>query len=908
MLVGVTKQRRNVGAGSTICHRTSPKRVLNAGFNKEQIRVKRGTRNILACQSGIGSVVPSKQDPNTVARSGSKSPRANSPTARTSGATRMRDVQRTGSAFMSQSVPFRNNLRATSHSPSRPSYRPASPQLRTRGTANQGGIASAFDRWGMSRRASFDAEYIKSNDTVSTGVGVFHIESKSGTSSNGSGWASEGDVFVPPSHTHAVSYNLPTRALPLEQRLNLATNSFNPVRTPTSRRKTNVVFQSSSTRSSPRNGSPPQRATGGDERQVLFALLRDSERMTQVARATFRRHDTDGDGVLSLLELERLLPKLHERIHIQPPSFVVHEDSRSLARRRMRKFDVHGDGCLRESDFVGLYRWTLWRRFEELKALSNRTEMVNGVHRELPQKFYSLREQVGSGNFGKVRLAMHRTSGFERVMKTVHLQSEETPDGNHLDKTLGEINILAHLDHPHILRVYESFHAGNDVHIVTDVCAGGDLFDIVRENAVDGKHCPEPLTIRIFTQVLQAVAHCHDRGVMHKDLKFENIMLQKRLTRDSLPEDVHIVVIDMGLSELFGEQHGRPDRSSAACGTLVTMAPEVIVHDFTCKCDVWSVGCMIFAMLNSQPRRSTNLDGAVLIDQFPFAVQASEDDPIGLHCLLQSQSHGPDMGQLAGATQNAVSAVRAMLSFDESDRPGAYACLQMPWFKHASDLSSHRLSQAQVQVLVERSRRELRTFSNALIAKAASQLPSARLSPFVEQFKAIDVTGRGHITRAEMKQTLHQLRVPRQEGERVADAMDLSKTGCINWSEFVAALLPTAEQLLFEGVGAVFSQLDLNDDGMVAVQGLAEAVLWKGCDPALSKCAAKVLRKEIDHPGCDNLNLSQIKKLVLGRETSSACASRLAMADRRKGRFATAPLSERFSLFKGSVLAKEEQW
>jgi serine/threonine protein kinase len=366
---------------------------------------------------------------------------------------------------------------------------------------------------------------------------------------------------------------------------------------------------------------------------------------------------------------------------------------------------------------------------------------------------------------------------------------------------------------------------------------------------------------------------------MHKDLKFENIMLRRRLTRGSSPEEVHVMVIDMGLSELFGEQHGCSTRSSAACGTLVTMAPEVIAHDFSCKCDVWSVGCLMFAMLNSQPRRTQQVNGQLTIDQFPFAVQPSDDDPLGLHCLLANQSRGPDLMQLAGATREAVSAVKAMLSFEEVDRPAAFDCLRLPWFRSATERSSRRLSHAQVQVLVKRSKRELRTFSDMLVAKAASQLPSSRLASMEEQFKSIDVAGKGYITRGEIVHELHVLHVPRHEAERVADAMDLSRSGVINWSDFVASLLPAAEDLLIEGLVAFLSQHNFEDNGFVSALELGKAALETGCDQATSKFTAEVIMRELHHDGDDRLNLNDIKRLALGRESSGGCRS--TMTNRR---------------------------
>eukprot|EP00927_Polykrikos_kofoidii_P003575 TRINITY_DN11432_c0_g3_i1.p1 TRINITY_DN11432_c0_g3~~TRINITY_DN11432_c0_g3_i1.p1 ORF type:complete len:156 (-),score=26.03 TRINITY_DN11432_c0_g3_i1:68-508(-) len=130
-----------------------------------------------------------------------------------------------------------------------------------------------------------------------------------------------------------------------------------------------------------------------------------------------------------------------------------------------------------------------------------------------------------------------------------------------------------------------------------------------------------------------------------------------------------------------------------------------------------------------------------------------------------------------------------------------------------------------------------------------------------------------------MAQTLFQLRVCRHDAERAADTMDLSRTGCISWLEFVAALLPTSEDLLREGLAAVFSQLDLNDDCFVSGVELVEALMRTCCDVAVLKSAAQIVLKEIHHVGDGMLTLNDVVKIALGRD--GVANGRLVTAKRR---------------------------
>lgn len=627
---------------------------------------------------------------------------------------------------------------------------------------------------------------------------------------------------------------------------------------------------------------------------ALLTVLQDGERLVRSVRSSFRMHDTDGDGLLSFVQVERLILALHKRLRLQPSGGDrTHEDVGHVSLQRLRRSDADGDGKLQEKEVLELYRWTLWRRYEDLnQATIDRAKFVGTLHDKSLATFYTTGKSIGSGNFGTIRNVLDRASESSRVVKTLRRQADndlETNSGRPRSTGEEEISFLAMLDHPHILRIYESFYENDRVHIVTDFCRGGDLFGILRENAALEKTCSEPFVARIFLQVLQAVAHCHDRGVIHKDLKFENIMLRNRLTSTRVLDDVHIVVIDMGLSELFGEQHGRGIRSSTACGTLTTMAPEVIAHDFSCKCDVWSVGCLVFAMLNSQPRRLNDCHGCVALDHFPFAVTATDDDPLGINGLMDSHAHGPDYLRLDGVSEEGVSAVKAMLSYDEDDRPGALDCLSLPWFQQGNERPSRHLSQVQVRTLLDRSKRELRAWWVALIAKAASMLSASDVALFEDQFKAMDSSGNGYISRSDFVLALHQFRVPRQDSERVADAVNSSGTGRISWSEFIAALLPSSEDLLCQGVAAVFARLDLDMDGEVRTGELVEA-LCKGdfgeaaanaClqKPLVAKSMAEMMIKEMDQ-NCDgSLNLHDLKGYLLGRDAGNGTGNNRCVAE-----------------------------
>merc|ERR1712113_768426 len=107
--------------------------------------------------------------------------------------------------------------------------------------------------------------------------------------------------------------------------------------------------------------------------------------------------------------------------------------------------------------------------------------------------------------------------------------------------------------------------------MVLDVCSGGELQKVIQENAQMGHALPERFVGEVMQQALDAIAYCHSKCLLHKDLKDENIMLLKKV---DIPrgEHPHCVIIDLGLAEMFEPQN---PRGRILGGTPTTMAPEV---------------------------------------------------------------------------------------------------------------------------------------------------------------------------------------------------------------------------------------------------------------------------------------------------------------------------------------------
>ena len=155
------------------------------------------------------------------------------------------------------------------------------------------------------------------------------------------------------------------------------------------------------------------------------------------------------------------------------------------------------------------------------------------------------------------------------AMKSIHL--EQFTQQIFIDELRNEIAILKNLDHPNIVRAIETFEFRGKISIVMELCSGGDLY--ARDPYSEAE------AARIVSSILSAIAYMHSRKIVHRDLKFENVLF----VNTSPMSDVKL--IDFGLSKVYVDR-----RFTDICGTIYTMAPEVILGQHTEKADMWSIG------------------------------------------------------------------------------------------------------------------------------------------------------------------------------------------------------------------------------------------------------------------------------------------------------------------------------
>ena len=207
---------------------------------------------------------------------------------------------------------------------------------------------------------------------------------------------------------------------------------------------------------------------------------------------------------------------------------------------------------------------------------------------------------LGVGSNGPVKLCSNRTTGLKYAIKSL---SKFRLDGTDRSSWItSEINIMSELDHPNILRLHEYFETPDTVYLILDACYGGHLLDNGRHP--NQYHYPENVACNLVTQMLRALAYLHSKHIVHCDLKLENFLFESNSV------DSRLKLIDFGLSQRISAQN---PMLTAATGTPYYVAPEVLAGEYDYKCDLWSIGVILFKMLCGSLPFYGRTDGELII-------------------------------------------------------------------------------------------------------------------------------------------------------------------------------------------------------------------------------------------------------------------------------------------------------
>ncbi|KAK3117683.1 hypothetical protein LTR53_000711 [Teratosphaeriaceae sp. CCFEE 6253] len=279
----------------------------------------------------------------------------------------------------------------------------------------------------------------------------------------------------------------------------------------------------------------------------------------------------------------------------------------------------------------------------EYEAHEQRTKLANSYQALLTEFAspdlhtvgnYTLGRLIGKGSFGKVYLASHKLTNGAKVV----LKSAKKDDAN----LAREIHHHRQFSHPHIARLYEVIVTEHLVWLALEYCPGDELYNHVLQHGPmeAGK------VQKIFTQLVGAVSYVHGKQCVHRDLKLENILLDKH-------ENVKLV--DFGFTR---EYAGSTSYLQTWCGTVCYSAPEMLKGEKYAgeKVDVWSLGIILYALLCGELPWDEDDDGATKL------------------LILKEEPKYPDY-----MPEQAKDLIKKLLSKRPILRPGLSDVLRDPW-------------------------------------------------------------------------------------------------------------------------------------------------------------------------------------------------------------------------------------
>lgn len=266
---------------------------------------------------------------------------------------------------------------------------------------------------------------------------------------------------------------------------------------------------------------------------------------------------------------------------------------------------------------------------------------------------YRIGPVLGSGSFGQVRACVKRTTSETFAVKIMskEVPKEKRHGTNNVDFALmfrNEVSILDSLDHPHVIKIHEFFEDKHFLYAIMDKCEGGELFSqIIRKRRFSERDAAQ-----LTKQMLSAISYIHSEGIIHRDVKAENFLFDKR------SPNAKLILIDFGMSARVTD-HEKPLKQ--LCGSPHYVAPELIRRCYSFKVDLWALGVVVFLMLYGK---------------YPFE---GADQRAIVQAILNAQ---PDYNcRPTPPSQLAIDFMSQLLMKDPEHRLGPEEAMQHPWIK-----------------------------------------------------------------------------------------------------------------------------------------------------------------------------------------------------------------------------------
>ena len=410
-----------------------------------------------------------------------------------------------------------------------------------------------------------------------------------------------------------------------------------------------------------------------------------------------------------------------------------------------------------------------------------------------PSLDYKLVKVIGEGAFGRVNLVEHKVTGMIRAMKVIK-KAIVLNDQNNESLVLNELNILKKIDHQNVVKIYEFYSDNKNFYLITEYCSGGDLFTVSKKENLSEKQ-----VACIIYQILLAINHIHKMKIMHRDLKLENILITKK-EEDGL---YRIKLCDFGTSHLFKDG----EKEKGVTGSSYYIAPEVYNKKYTFKCDLWSVGVIMYVLLTKK---------------IPFF---GKDDKEVRKSIIRKKYNPEPIRCFSQYVQDLIA---DLLEKDYDKRLNAEKALTYEIFKvYQCKEAINKVDLKQIKSYVENIKRYKRNniFQETAISYLIHNCDIDDVPIILQLFNLFDVNDNGKIGFTEFYDGLVKIcgeNITREEGRKIFLNLDSDKNNYIEQEEFVKAGVDKKVFLSDKMLKLAFDFFDIDNSGLITVEDIIQ--------------------------------------------------------------------------------------
>nr|AHA61365.1 calcium-dependent protein kinase [Arachis hypogaea] len=409
---------------------------------------------------------------------------------------------------------------------------------------------------------------------------------------------------------------------------------------------------------------------------------------------------------------------------------------------------------------------------------------------------YLVDRELGRGEFGVTYLCIDR--GSRELLACKSISKRKLRTAVDVEDVRREVAIMRHLPRSSsIVSLREACEDDNAVHLVMELCEGGELFDRI---VARGRYTERAAAV-VARTVVEVVQLCHRHGVIHRDLKPENFLFANK------KENSPLKAIDFGLSVFF-----KPgEKFSEIVGSPYYMAPEVLKRNYGPEIDIWSAGVILYILLCGVP---------------PFWAESEQGVAQAILRGLIDFKREP----WPSISESAKSLVKQMLEPDPKLRLTAKQVLEHPWIQNAKKAPNIPLGDAVKSRLKQFSM--MNRFKRKALRVIADFLSNEEVEDIKDIFKKMDTDNDGIVSIEELKAGFQNFgsQLAESEIQMLLEAVNTNGKGTLDYGEFVAVSLHLKRMANDEHLRKAFSYFDKDGNGYIEPDELRNALMEDGTD------------------------------------------------------------------------------